>query len=55
MTLVQELLSMCTNLLQRRQQLVGIGGAAGDHFGRRRLLVAGIAIFTLVYLIPSGK
>ena len=27
--------------------LLLIGGAAGDHFGRRRLLVGGIALFTL--------
>jgi EmrB/QacA subfamily drug resistance transporter len=27
--------------------LLLIGGAAGDHFGRRRLLIGGIAIFTL--------
>src|SRR4051812_48969647 len=27
--------------------LLLIGGAAGDHFGRRKLLVLGIAIFTL--------
>ena len=27
--------------------LLLIGGAAGDHFGRRRLLVGGVAIFTL--------
>ncbi|MBL7372977.1 MFS transporter, partial [Escherichia coli] len=26
--------------------LLLIGGAAGDHFGRRRLLVLGIALFT---------
>ncbi len=27
--------------------LLLIGGAAGDHFGRRKLLVAGVALFTL--------
>jgi MFS family permease len=27
--------------------LLLISGAAGDHFGRRRLLIGGIAIFTL--------
>ncbi len=27
--------------------LLLMGGAAGDHFGRRRLLVAGIILFTL--------
>jgi EmrB/QacA subfamily drug resistance transporter len=30
--------------------LLLIGGAAGDHFGRRRMLVTGIALFTLASL-----
>ena len=34
--------------------LLLVGGAAGDLFGRRRLLIAGIALFTLASLLCAG-